>query len=289
MAIVITDNEASVFEVSDEGLEFLKSLPGPRDEIPNNKEAVELYKLEYERCSKRYDDLYNAAWTNFSYIALIAGAILTFAGDRFMPELSISLAALPLLFWWLASFETLNRYGDQVQERLVEIEDLINELHGFPYKPTESSPPDDVCKSLRGLRHYQQFHQRPSGIKEPGKLITVLLIWIGLVFVWLRILGFMKSLPSLVPILLVLFVIIWIVLQSMCDKTERCAQSPPGGKQKYFCMRRWSHVLRVRFIVRICAGAIIIIAVCSAYRAYTRHESYQENYIRRGASKSESK
>jgi len=32
------------------------------------KEAIDIYKMEYERCTQRYNDLYAAAWTNFSYI-----------------------------------------------------------------------------------------------------------------------------------------------------------------------------------------------------------------------------
>jgi hypothetical protein len=48
------------------------------------KDAIDIYKMEYERCAQRYNDLYNAAWTNFSYMALISGGVLTFGGSRFV-------------------------------------------------------------------------------------------------------------------------------------------------------------------------------------------------------------
>jgi len=119
MAIVSkqTNQTVELFSVPDDKLEAFKVDSVSTKQGPYDKDLMELYKMEYERCAQRYDDLYRAAWTNFSYIALIAGAILTFGSARFMPELSIFLATIPLLFWWLASFEPLNRYGDQVENR----------------------------------------------------------------------------------------------------------------------------------------------------------------------------
>jgi hypothetical protein len=50
--------------------------------MPNSTDAaLELYKLEYERCAIRYDDIYKAVWTNFSYMSVIAGAVLTFGSS----------------------------------------------------------------------------------------------------------------------------------------------------------------------------------------------------------------
>jgi hypothetical protein len=92
------------------------------------KEALEIVKMEYERAAQRYNDLYNAAWTNFSYMALISGGLLTFGGARFVAAVAVFLACLPLLFWWAASFEPLNRYGDKVQDELKNIEEALREL-----------------------------------------------------------------------------------------------------------------------------------------------------------------
>src|SRR6266536_3325472 len=106
------------------------------------KEALDIYKMEYERAAQRYNDLYNSAWTNFSYMALISGGLLTFGGARFVAAVTVFLACLPLLFWWAASFEPLNRYGDKVQDELKNIEEALRELLisiGLP-QPTENRP-----------------------------------------------------------------------------------------------------------------------------------------------------
>lgn len=92
------------------------------------KEALDIVKMEYERAAQRYNDLYNAAWTNFSYMALISGGLLTFGAARFVTAVAVFLACLPLLFWWAASFEPLNRYGDKVQDELKNIEEALRAL-----------------------------------------------------------------------------------------------------------------------------------------------------------------
>src|SRR5438067_13185893 len=73
------------------------------DEEDCHNEAIDVYKMEYEKAAQRYNDLYNAAWTNFSYMLLVAGGLLTFAGARFVTPLTTLLACLPLLFWWIAT------------------------------------------------------------------------------------------------------------------------------------------------------------------------------------------
>ncbi len=122
-------------------------------EMPDSpyKEAVEIYKMEYEKAAQRYNDLYNAAWTNFSYMALVAGGLLTFGGARFVTPLTAFLACLPLLFWWIATFEPLNRYGDKVQGELEKIEKALTPLcisHDFP------------LDAQKGLTHFSDFAKR---------------------------------------------------------------------------------------------------------------------------------
>jgi hypothetical protein len=91
--------------------------------------ALELYKLEYERCAIRYEDIYKAAWTNFSYLSVVAGAVLTFGSTYLNTNLAAFIACFPLLFWYWATFLPLDRYGDDTLERLKEIERILNEKY----------------------------------------------------------------------------------------------------------------------------------------------------------------
>jgi hypothetical protein len=90
--------------------------------------ALDLYKLEYEKCSERYENIYKAVWTNFSYMAAVAAGILTFGKEQLGAD-SVKFAFIPLLFWWLATFEPLNRYGDHVAEELKRIELILNDRY----------------------------------------------------------------------------------------------------------------------------------------------------------------
>ena len=135
-------------------------------EIPDSapyKEAVEIYKMEYEKAAERYNNLYNAAWTNFSYMALVAGGLLTFGGARFVTPVTALLACIPLLFWWIATFEPLNRYGDKVLKELGDIENALNALC-----ISQDFPPD----ARKGLTHFRRFADR--GKNEP---LSVEKIW----------------------------------------------------------------------------------------------------------------
>lgn len=147
------DNTLAVYSIPEADLARYEVAADGVAASSSDEHALDLYKMEYERCAQRYDDLYQAAWTNFSYIALIAGAILTFGNDSFMTELSIFVATLPLLFWWIATFEPLNRYGDQVQARAAVIENLLNELVGIG----KAKPPSEDQK---GLQHFQDYSKR---------------------------------------------------------------------------------------------------------------------------------
>ena len=235
----------------------MESIQFGTSEIKVN--PIDLYKMEYERCAQRYDDLYKAAWTNFSYIALIAGAILTFGSSRFMAELSILFATFPLVFWWLASFEPLNRYGDQVGSRLVEIEDLINQ------RINDGEPKQKEPETQQGIHHFQQFRERRFKIEDPVNLAIVVFFWIGIVLVSLQVLQLSNRVPLWLSVpMVVVFLVIWI--HCLHDR------------------KRWSHLLRVRFAVRTFAGAIIVVAICSAFGAQKRHgPPASEDYIKRSS------
>jgi hypothetical protein len=92
--------------------------------------ALDLYKLEYEQAAARYQNIYQSAWSNFSYLTAVAAGIIAFGSKSFSPTLTIVFATLPLFFWYFAVFVPANVYGDQVIERLRSIEETLNEKYG---------------------------------------------------------------------------------------------------------------------------------------------------------------
>jgi len=262
------DEQLKVFEISESQFQKLRTEPIQYQTSSYQDKAIDLYKMEYERCAQRYDDLYKAAWTNFSYIALIAGAILTFGRESFMTELSIFLATLPLLFWWIATFEPLNRYGDHVHSRAVNIEKLLNEVVKFGSTERLSADDKEELERAKGLRHFQEFEQRRFKIRWK-KLLIVVLFWIVLnVLVLQRLFDLSNYIDWICVSLGAILLILWLIIQ--------CRYSPRG----------LGHVLRVRFIVRAFAGAVMIIAVSSAVGAYRRHQPpHSEPYLKSSSSK----
>lgn len=94
------------------------------DEI--TKARLDWFKLEYERSAQRYNDLYVNIWTIFNYMAVVAGALMSFSG---LPiDLKILAATIPLTFWYRATYKPLDRYGDALAHRLGEIEEAVEAL-----------------------------------------------------------------------------------------------------------------------------------------------------------------
>jgi hypothetical protein len=149
------------FDIPDSVLVELQRLCDPAKEKKEvdalTAAAIDLYKLEYERALERYNNLYNSAWTNFSYMVLVAGGIVTFGGQRFIGSLTIFLACVPLLFWFIATFVPLDRYGRQVEERIVEIEDSLLTIGVFEHLK---------CPANQGLQHFKKFSKRRKKRKE---------------------------------------------------------------------------------------------------------------------------
>jgi hypothetical protein len=169
------DTEVEIFEISEDQLKQYKTVSASGGLITCNKEAIDVYKMEYETCARRYNDLYTAAWTNFSYMALFAGGILTFGGSRFIVPVTALLSCLPLLFWWIATFEPLNKYGDQVQYDLGNIERAINALC-FPKRDVlaettkalgSNAVPSEYAN--KGLTHFQDFAKREMKQSSPQR------------------------------------------------------------------------------------------------------------------------
>jgi hypothetical protein len=245
-------------------------LPSPADADDNEKAALELYKLEYERGTQRYDDIYKAAWTNFSYMALVAGAILTFGGDRFLPELSAFLACLPLLFWWLASFEPLNKYGDQVIDRLGLIELLITDKGKLGELSEEEQA---AVRQHKGLRHYRYFSTRirDNPIKDVnfGRWIAALLILAGLLIFALREFKVTEynSQAGAALMIGIAGVIVWLLCEIWYFNAGEKRENPKLNKGHFFRTRA-AGFRRVRFVVRVFASLLLIVAICLSARVY---------------------
>ncbi len=97
------------------------------------KAWFDLLKLEYEKAADRYDNIYRAIWQNFSYMAVLAGGILTFGSKDLDRVFVYFLALTPLTFWFVATFLPMDHYGDETRKRLSSIEDQINLIY-FPKK-----------------------------------------------------------------------------------------------------------------------------------------------------------
>jgi hypothetical protein len=104
--------------------------PSPFNPDDQRTNWIELLKLEYENAADRYENIYKAIWQNFSYMALVAGGILTFGGKELeVRSLLYFLALSPLFFWLVATFLPLNHYGESIRTRLRQIEDDINRVY----------------------------------------------------------------------------------------------------------------------------------------------------------------
>ena len=104
----------------------IATISEPSDD--QREEWLDLKKLEYARTGDRYENIYRAIWQNFSYMAVLAGGILTFTSKTFDPPLVFALALTPLVFWFLATFLPMDFYGDATRTRASNIEREINAL-----------------------------------------------------------------------------------------------------------------------------------------------------------------
>lgn len=95
---------------------------------------MRLYTLEYQKAAERYDNIYRSIWTIFSYLTAVAAGVLAFGSDRIEPHALICIAAIPLLFWFWTTYLPLDRYGNQVVNRLRELECLLKNRFGTELK-----------------------------------------------------------------------------------------------------------------------------------------------------------
>lgn len=142
-------------------------------------EALELAKLEYEKCAERYENVYKSIWTQFNYSLIAAGAILTFGKEHYPASMLALGAALCLIFWYWATYEPLNGYGDRVSVRAAEIEWWATETIILAHKTGETANiapgtsqehkdafPISMTKPRAGMFHFTDFLEG----RKPDKL-----------------------------------------------------------------------------------------------------------------------
>ena len=109
-----------------------------------------LFKLEYEQAAERYENIYKAIWQIFSYMSILAAGILTFGSRRSSLPIQVTafIALIPLVFWFLAIYIPMNRYGEDQGKHLADMENGIN----------------DITKDFKNpcwqLKHYKIFDAR---------------------------------------------------------------------------------------------------------------------------------
>ncbi|HEX5709039.1 MAG TPA: hypothetical protein VFX96_17185 [Pyrinomonadaceae bacterium] len=169
-------------------LELYKAKAREKEKGKTNTEtAIDLLKTEYAQAAERYENIYKAIWTNFSYLSVIAGGILTF-GNNAIGDTSFTalLACVPLLFWYAATFVPLNRYGKNTEERLAHIESIAKEKHGV------------------SLSHFSGFHKlRKSWLYTLTRVRFVMWFFISLLSLGAASLfwqSFMNDSPRLTPL-----------------------------------------------------------------------------------------
>lgn len=128
--------------------------------------ALEAYKLAYQIAANRYDNIYRSVWTIFSYMTVVAAAILSFGGQRFYGEPLTLFGSLPLIFWFWTTYLPLNRYGDQTLDNLAELEGRITRDIGVQ------------------VDHFQSFKAKRQGGVRARHAIYFFLIALHIAFLW---------------------------------------------------------------------------------------------------------
>jgi hypothetical protein len=112
----------------------------------------EVYKLEYQIAAERYENIYKAIWQNFSYMAILAGGILTFGAKALPLFLVGALSITPLLFWFMATYLPMDHYARSARKRAAEIEEVITkDFLGL------APGVDQTEDEKREMRHFRDF------------------------------------------------------------------------------------------------------------------------------------
>src|SRR2546425_3909427 len=149
----------------------------PLDSSERKERWIELLRLEYEKAADRYGEIYGAIWQNFSYMAVVAGGILTFGSRELGSQPTLYFLALtPLFFWLVATFLPMDHYGDAIRTRLRAIEEDINRV----YFPGAADP------KLAHFRLFEGTHYKwrvRTVIRLFGIAITIGWLYSGVLFV----------------------------------------------------------------------------------------------------------
>jgi hypothetical protein len=153
----------------------------------DDKSRLEFWIKEYEKAADRYENIYKALWQNFQYLALVSAAILTFGKDSLPAFMIIALAGLPVLFWFVAQFIPLDRYGNATRLRLAKIEKAFTKY--FKENSTNN-------KVIPIFEHYTEFSKNFRGNNEEKGLfrstfrvrtavgvsaVVVFVVWLALI------------------------------------------------------------------------------------------------------------
>jgi hypothetical protein len=144
----------------------------PDEPMDKEEKLVDLLTKEYEIAAQRYDNIYNATWRIFSYMAIVSGGILSFGAEAIDPWwVAGVIACIPLIFWYFASFIPLNQHGDRVSARIVNIERSLTKILGEPGETIEEliiEPKRSGLGELLGKSDKVSLENRPIRISHFG-------------------------------------------------------------------------------------------------------------------------
>jgi len=95
----------------------------------NESLEFEVFKLEYKNLADGHRHTYQTIWQTGSVFTAISAALLAFSTLFYSTSANIELLIrwiwpLPYLFWWLAIFTPMDKYGKLRLQRLRELEEL---------------------------------------------------------------------------------------------------------------------------------------------------------------------
>lgn len=96
-------------------------------------EALTGYLAEYHECMESYRHTYETIWQAGGVFAAISAGLVAFGdrGEGGALALGQVLAPLPVIFWYLGVFRPMNRYGEMRNDRLKDIEAILDVIPGL--------------------------------------------------------------------------------------------------------------------------------------------------------------
>jgi len=98
-------------------------------------DAFKAYLVEYEQCMQNYRHTFATIWQAGALFAAISAGIIAFASSSPIGHTSSGLSPLilvlvpiPIIFWYLGIYRPMNRYCEQDNDRLVQIEEFLSSI-----------------------------------------------------------------------------------------------------------------------------------------------------------------